>query len=163
MQNNRSRIILEFFWLVLIIFLFVFSIKIIQNNSLEHLVESFGIWAPIIFVLLKISTLVIAPLSGTPLYFLGGALFGGVHGLTLSLLGDFLGSTICFYLSRFYGQKVIKIFAGERYTEKVVKTVEVLKNTKSFIKARIALFFIPELLAYASGLSKIQFFTFLFV
>ncbi len=156
----RRQKIVEYIWFVVIVLLFVVSIQMIKSGSLVNQIDSFGIIAPIIFVLLKISTLVIAPLSGTPLYFIAGSLFGNLYGLVLSLLGDALGSAICFLLSRFYGQKIVRKFAGEKFFEKVINTVAVLKDTKSFIKARIALIVIPEVLAYASGLSKIKFLTF---
>ena len=159
-NHNLRKIIIEFIWIIIIIALFVFSVQITKNGSLENQVASFGIWAPIIFVLLKISTLVIAPLSGTPLYFVAGSVFGNYYGLVLSLLGDVLGSTICFLLSRFYGHKIIRIFTGDRFFKKIISTVSVLKNTKSFIKARVALIVMPEILSYASGLSQINFLTF---
>jgi len=156
----KSQKIIEYVWLVIIILLFIVSVQMIKSGSLANQIDSFGILAPIIFVLLKISTLVIAPLSGTPLYFIAGSLFGNLNGLILSLLGDALGSVICFLLSRFYGHKIVKTLAGDKFFGKVMNTVAVLKDTKSFIKARIALIVIPEVLAYASGLSKIKFLTF---
>ena len=159
---KRQKII-EYVWFIIIILLFVVSIQMIKSGSLVTQIYSFGIWAPIIFVLLKISTLVIAPLSGTPLYFIAGSLFGNLNGLILSLLGDFLGSTICFFLSRFYGHKIVKTLAGDKFFEKVMNTVAVLKDSKSFIKARVTLIIMPEILAYASGFSKINFLTFSFI
>jgi len=41
-----------------------------------------------------------------------------------------------------------------------LKAVSLLDNTKSFVKARFAFLSMPELLAYAAGLSKIHFWTF---
>lgn len=159
---KRQKIV-EYVWLIIIILLFVVSIQMIKSGSLVNQIDSFGILAPIIFVLLKISTLVIAPLSGTPLYFIAGSLFGNLNGLLLSLLGDALGSVICFFLSRYYGHKIVKTLAGEKFFGKVMNTVAVLKDSKSFIKARVALIFMPEVLAYASGFSKINFLTFFFI
>ena len=159
---KRQKII-ECVWFIIIILLFVVSIQMIKSGSLVTQIDSFGIWAPIIFVLLKISTLVIAPLSGTPLYFIAGSLFGNFYGLVLSLLGDALGSVICFFLSRFYGQKIVKTLAGDKFFGKVMNTVAVLKDSKSIIKARLALIAVPEILAYASGFSKINFLTFFLI
>ena len=159
---KRQKIV-EYIWFVIIILLFVVSIQMIKSGSLVNQIDSFGILAPIVFVLLKISTLVIAPLSGTPLYFIAGSLFGNLNGLILSLLGDALGSVICFFLSRYYGQKIVKTLAGDKFFGKVMNTVAVLKDSKSFIKARIALIAMPEILAYASGFSKINFLTFFLI
>ena len=162
-KSNPRTIIIEFIWVIVIIALFVLSVQLTKDRSLQNQFVSFGIWAPIIFVLLKISTLVMAPLGGTPLYLVAGSVFGNYNGLILSLLGDVLGFTICFLLSRFYGPKVIKIFTGDRFFKKIVNTVSVLKNTKSFIKARVVFVGMPEVLAYASGLSQINFSTFILI
>ena len=159
---KRQKIV-EYVWFLIIVFVFVASIQLTKNGSLVNQISSFGILAPIIYVLLKISTLVIAPLGGTPLYFIAGSLFGNLNGLILSLLGDALGSVICFILARFYGPKIVKTFIGEKFFEKVINTVAVLSNIKSFIKARISLIAMPELLAYASGFSKINFLTFFLI
>ncbi len=156
----KKEKIIEAVWFVLILGLFIVSVILIKNGSLQERVASFGIWAPLILLVFKISTLVIAPLGGTPIYLLSGALFGNFNGLMLMLLGDLLGSSICFYLSRIYGLKVLKFFVGGQNVERILKTVSLLDNKKSFIKARFAFISMPELLSYASGLSKINFWTF---
>lgn len=159
MKLNKEKVI-EAVWLLVVTVLFIVSIKMIRSGELATQVASFGIWAPLVLVVLKASTLIIAPLGGTPLYLLSGALFGKVNGLLLALLGDVIGSTVCFYLSRIYGQKVLGFFAGPQNVSRIVKTVSLLGNTKSFVKARIGFISMPELLAYASGLSRIKFLTF---
>jgi len=159
---TRKRI-LEATWLIIIIALFVISIQAVRNGYFIDKIDSFGIWAPVIFVLLKISTLVFAPLGGMPLYFIAGGLFGKLTGFLLAMLGDTLGSIICFLLSRYYGEKVVKVFAGENIFKKIVSTVAVLKDKKSFIKARISMMIMPEILSYASGFSRIKFSTFFII
>ncbi|MEK7545146.1 MAG: hypothetical protein AAB551_03365, partial [Patescibacteria group bacterium] len=49
---------------------------------------------------------------------------------------------------------------ANKFFEKITKTVAVLKDSKSFAKARVTFIAMPEILAYASGLSKINFLTF---
>lgn len=159
----KNHKIVEYAWLVIVVLLFIVSIQTIKNGYLISHIDSFGILAPLIFILLKASTLVIAPLGGLPLYFIAGSLFGNINGFVLALLGDAFGSSVCFLLSRFYGHKIVKALAGDKFFEKVMNTVGVLKDARSFIKARIALLAVPEILAYASGLSKISFWTFFLI
>jgi uncharacterized membrane protein YdjX (TVP38/TMEM64 family) len=45
-------------------------------EKIQEWIKTAGIWAPLIFIFLKTSTIVIAPLSGSPLYPLVGLLFG---------------------------------------------------------------------------------------
>jgi len=156
----KKEKIIEIVWFLVVLALFVVSIKMLRSGTLQSQIISFGIWAPIILIILKSSTLIIAPLGGTPLYLLAGAVFGNVNGLVLVLVGDILGSTVCFYLSRIYGVKILSFFVGSQNVERVLNTVDLLKNTKSFTKARLGFISLPELLAYASGLSKINFWKF---
>lgn len=159
----KKEKIIEIVWFVIILALFIISIKMVRSGELESQVASFGIFAPLLVIILKMTTLVVAPLGGTPLYVLAGALFGSTKGFIISLLGDILGSSVCFLLSRRYGQKILNFFAGSQNVEKILKTVSIIGNTKSFIKARVGFISMPELLSYASGLSKINFWTFSFI
>lgn len=129
----------------------------VRDGSLGEKISSLGIWAPIIFILFKISTLVLAPLGGTPLYLIAGNLFGSFNGYLFTLIGDIIGSTICFILSRTYGNKIIVKLVGKNFLEKITNSIKVLENTGSFIKARTLMFAMPEVLAYAGGLTKIKF------
>jgi uncharacterized membrane protein YdjX (TVP38/TMEM64 family) len=156
---KREKII-EIVWFVVVLVIFIFSIKMLRSGELQAQVASFGIWAPILVILLKMTTLIIAPLGGTPLYVLSGALFGGVKGFLFCLLGDVLGSATCFFLSRKYGKKVLGFFAGSQNVSRILRAVDLISSTKSFIKARIGFMSMPELLAYAAGLSRINFWTF---
>lgn len=155
--------IIEIIWLVVVVALFVVSIKMIRSGALQESIASFGIFAPLIIILLKASTLVIAPLGGTPLYVIAGALFGVFKGFFISFAGDVLGSISCFYISKKWGSKIVRYLAGENFFIQIQKIVGLLQNTKSFIKARLAFFTIPELFAYSAGLSNVSFLKFIFI
>lgn len=161
-ENKKGKII-ELGWFLVVLFLFILSFGLLKSGDLEARVTSFGILAPFVVIILKMSTLIIAPLGGTPIYILAGVVFGPVKGFLLSLIGDVLGSSVCFFLSRRYGASVLSFFVGNQNKDKVLKTVNILKNNKSFFKARLGFVSMPELLAYASGLSQISFFTFTLV
>jgi uncharacterized membrane protein YdjX (TVP38/TMEM64 family) len=159
MQNK----IINAVWIVVVLALFVGSIWLIRNGELQTLLKSFGLWAPLVLILLKVTTLVVAPLGGMPIYLVSGALYGNWNGLLIVLVGDLLGSSLCFWISRRYGERVVKMFASEKLFPKIEAAVQVLGNTKSFAKARLGAMSIPELLAYAAGLSKINFWRFTFI
>ena len=162
MEKLRGKIV-EYLWIIFLFLLFVVSMQMVKDGFLIEKIASLGIWAPTIFILLKASTLVIAPLGGTPLYLIAGSLFGNLNGFIFVFTGDIIGSTICFCLSRFYGEKIVKTLAGENFFKKITDTVKILENIRSFIKARVALFLMPEILAYAGGLSKMKFSTFILI
>lgn len=156
-QNPKVEKVIEILWLLVGLSLLFGAVWLIRSGELEPLLKSFGIWAPIVLVLLKATTLVVAPLGGSPFYLVSGALFGPMNGFLLVLLGDAIGSSICFLISRRYGGHVIKFFAGKRNYEKINQAVVLLENTTSFLKARLAFSGGPELLAYAAGLSQLSY------
>jgi uncharacterized membrane protein YdjX (TVP38/TMEM64 family) len=162
-MNKKIQSAINIFWYILLLSLFIYSIFLVKNDGLKDAISDFGIWAPVVIVLLKISTLVIAPLGGTPIYIISGVLFGPLTGFFICLLGDILGSSICFFISRRYGRNVVVYFSGGEMYQSILRVINIITDTKSFIKARLALFSIPEVLAYASGLSQLSFIKFIFL
>lgn len=159
--RNKIYKIIDYAWVIVAIFVFIASIKYLNDGTLAERVTALGIWAPLVIIILKISTLVFAPLGGTPLYLISGATYGNINGFILCFAGDCIGSALCFIIGRRYGKQAVKFFVGNGNIEKVERALGLLNNTKSFIKARIAFVSIPELLAYAAGLSKVGFWKFM--
>lgn len=157
MRGTKLEKAVEIFWFLFAGGLLILAVWLIRTGELEPLLRGFGVWAPVAIIFLKASTLVVAPLGGTPFYLASGALFGPVQGFLLVLVGDTIGSTICFFISRRYGSGMIKFFAGNKNFERIEHAVSLLEDTKSFLKARVAFSGGPELLAYAAGLSKLAY------
>src|SRR3989344_1955519 len=117
----KKEKIIEIVWLVITVVLFIVSIYFTRNGELQSKVASFGIIAPFVIAILKITTLVIAPLGGLPLYIVSGALFGSFYGFLICFLADVVGCSICFLLSRKYGQEVLNFFVGSEHMDKITK------------------------------------------
>jgi len=156
----KKEKIIEIIWLVVTVTLFIVSIYFTKNGELQSQISSFGLIAPLVIAVLKITTLVVAPLGGLPLYIISGGLFGSFYGFLLCFVADVVGCNICFLLSRKYGMKVLSFFVGSEYVEKIIKIVGVLGNTKSFIKARMAFIYSPEFFSYGVGITHVNFWKF---
>ncbi|OHA26126.1 MAG: hypothetical protein A3C06_03865 [Candidatus Taylorbacteria bacterium RIFCSPHIGHO2_02_FULL_46_13] len=122
-----------------------------------------GVYAPLIIILLKATTLVVVPLGGTPLYPIAGALFGFWQGLGITLIGDILGSSIAFYLSRYFGRSILRFFMSSGQVPMVERLMEKMGERKTFIKAKLFFAGFPEIFAYAAGLTAVSFPFFLLV
>jgi uncharacterized membrane protein YdjX (TVP38/TMEM64 family) len=120
-----------------------------------------GAWGPFIIILLKITTLVVVPLGGTPLYPIAGAIYGFWPALFMTAIGDILGFTIAFYLSRFFGSTILRFFMSNQQLPMVYKLVDVVSEKKTFLKARVFFAGFPELFAYAAGLTKVSYWLFI--
>ncbi len=131
-------------------------------GDVQSFAARFGIFAPLVFVLTKAATIVFAPLSGSPLYPVAGALFGFWKGFVVLLAGDILGGSIAFWIARIYGIRITERFVkGESSLMK--KILDHLGTLKGYVFARICFSPMPELVCYAAGLTQMSFLRFIVV
>lgn len=130
-------------------------------DSLERIVAEAGIWGPLAVIALKMATIIIVPLSGGPVYAIAGAAFGFWQGFAITFVGDVLGFSAAFYLSRIFGRKIINVFVPRTQFPFIEKLLVQGSALKSFLKARLAFSGFPEVFAYAAGLTNIPFFIFI--
>ncbi|MFA6095285.1 MAG: VTT domain-containing protein [Candidatus Paceibacterota bacterium] len=142
--------------LVIIFAIMIAGFAYFDMARVQDFVRSSGIWAPIVLILAKASTMVFAPVSGSPLYPLAGALFGFWEGSAYLILGDLLGSTISFYISRVFGRRAVERFArGD--VPVIDKILRFMETTRGFLVARVCFIALPEAVSYAAGLTRISF------
>lgn len=141
-----------------IIFVLAFFIDL---SSVKGWVLAAGVWAPLLFILLKILTIVIPPLSGGPLYLLVGLFFGFWPGILYVAIADFIGFTTAFSISRKFGQKTVDRIISQKEGSTLHRIVQHVSTPKGFFQAYMTLFAMPELLAYGAGLTKIRYRSFI--
>ena len=128
-----------------------------------RIVKDAGPWAPLMFILLKTLSYVIAPLSGAPLKITAGALFGFWPGFLYALLGDTLGGTLNYWVARGLGRPTIAKLTGSKNLNEVEVLRKRVGNTRALIFSRIVLSPIYYFISYAAGLMKVPFPTFVVV
>ena len=101
---------IDIFALVVIIFLlgiiayFLYSNDLVSNpDTLLNFIHGFGAWSYLVFFLIVVLEVIIAPIPGAILYTVGGILFGSFIGGTISLVANIVGAAIAFYI----GKKII--------------------------------------------------------
>ncbi|MEX2010509.1 MAG: VTT domain-containing protein [Parcubacteria group bacterium] len=134
----------------------------IDIEELRTKVSTAGLWGPIIVVLLKASSIVVVPIGGTPIYPLAGALFGFWEGLLWTMIGDALGATIAFYLSRHFGLPILRFFVNKNQMPAIYNFIERGVEIKVFFKTRLFFIGLPDIFAYAAGLTKVSYPLFIF-
>jgi uncharacterized membrane protein YdjX (TVP38/TMEM64 family) len=132
-------------------------------DQVRAIVEKGGILGPIVFILAKASTIVIAPISGSAVYPMAGAVFGFWHGFIYIFIGDAIGSAIAFWISRTYGIAVAQRLMGSSDGGYLTHVLEYLNSWRGLIEARIFFSALPEAVAYAAGLSQLPFLKFIVV
>lgn len=126
-------------------------------EEFRKLIESGGVFAPLIYIGLKAATYVIAPLSGTPVRLAGGALFGFWEGFAYILIGDILGASLNFYIARIFRVKGITKLAGKKALKQIDETTQHVGGWKALLVARLFLSSLYDFISYAAGLSNLKF------
>lgn len=148
--------------LVLGIVLYVLSRNINQAKVVAF-VNSFGIWAPIIYVVLLTATYVIAPLSGTAVFLAGFVLFGGsVKFVLLNYLAASISFVVNFQIARIWGRGVVGKFVGKSSMKKVDDFSDDY-GEKSLLLLRLFQGHFHDFISYAYGLTKIKFSNYLII
>lgn len=82
------------------------KIKDINPHFIRENIKALGIWIPLVYVVFYIlRPLILFP--ATILSILGGVIFGYFWGIILVLLGAMFSAVIEFFLSRYYGRKLV--------------------------------------------------------
>lgn len=126
-------------------------------EQFRHLIESAGIFGPAVYIGLKASTYVVAPLSGTPVRLAGGALFGFWDGFIYVLIGDLIGACLNFWLARVFGQQIVVKLAGKKALKQIDETTQHVGGWRALLIARLLLSSLYDFVAYAAGLSYLKF------
>ena len=74
--------------------------------------QSFGVWGPVISLLLMVGQAIIAPIPGTLVIFANGVAFGTFWGTVLSVVGQTLAAMVCFWIARVVGRGPVEKMVG---------------------------------------------------
>lgn len=154
---NKWALLKNVLWIAVILFIFYISIRVIGTEGIHERVAAAGIYGPLILIIAKASTVVFAPLGGVPLYLASGTLFGFYKGLIYVLIGDFIGFTVSFYISRIFGKKVASYFLSQKGMEAVKEVIIHMGTKRGLIQSCLVFIGFPEAVSYGAGLTKIPY------
>ncbi|MDP2594030.1 MAG: VTT domain-containing protein [bacterium] len=158
---GKKQVLVNTFWFFLVLGIIYISISYLGVNDIREKVEVLGVWGPIVLIMAKASTLVFAPLGGAPLYPVAGALFGTLHGFIYVMIGDAIGSALCFFISRRFGRKIVRYFMSGPGMQIVERLLGHMGTVRGFIETRFFFIGFPEAVSYAAGLTRLPFVAFI--
>jgi uncharacterized membrane protein YdjX (TVP38/TMEM64 family) len=126
-----------------------------DHHRLRDFILSFGVYSPLVFILLQVMQVVVAPIPGGATEFLGGYLFGVKAGFFYSMIGLTLGSWVAFKIARMFEKWAIEKFVSVQTMRRFDYLVEHEGVIISFL-----LFLIPgfpkDALCYILGLTPMH-------
>jgi uncharacterized membrane protein YdjX (TVP38/TMEM64 family) len=138
----------------------IYSISSSDNESIIQFVDSFGAFSYIMFILLVILEVVLAPIPALALYVAGGAIFGTILGSILTLIGNLIGAFIAFWIARRFGRNFVEKRVDDKMRKKFDKFSEKYGGLSLFL-LRINPFTTSDLFSYLAGLTNMKVKTFL--
>lgn len=166
MRTMRRTDLLPKVLLVLLSFALFFMamillLRLIGLENVHQIVQNAGIWAPLLFIILCSFSLIIAPLSGSSLFIVGGALFGKENGFFLSLIASILGCSINFWIAKKLGRTVVLRLIGRNNFKQLDKFTGQVKGNRGIVYLTLIMLLSQDLLSYAAGLTPISYRRFL--
>ena len=83
-------------------------VQLLDPENTERWLQEAGGMAPLFFVLLMTTAVVLSPIPSLPLTLAAGAFFGPFQGGLYSILGGVLGASLAFLLARFLGRQFLE-------------------------------------------------------
>jgi uncharacterized membrane protein YdjX (TVP38/TMEM64 family) len=99
------------FWSLVVRFFYFLS----DREKISVYIEGFGPAAPLVFILVQILQVLLAPIPGEATGFVGGYLFGVTKGFLFSSIALSIGSIINFGIGRFLGRRYVRKVIPPKY------------------------------------------------
>lgn len=100
--------------LVALLALLWLPVSQIGNDTaiLRQWIEPLGLFAPVVYFLLNVAQIVVAPIPGYPVQILGGVLFGPIIGSICAVGGMTCGGVLAAWLGRRFGRRWLESRVG---------------------------------------------------
>lgn len=155
-MQHRIVKVLEFSFIVLLTVGAIWLVNRVGIDQIRANVAQFGIWAPLIILLLRLTSIVVPVLPGTGYAILSGALFGFGQGLLVIVIADFLACNINFFIARRYGRGVVQKMVGAQFMEKLDRWSQKYLEGNFFLMLGALMSSFFDYISYSIGLSRIS-------
>ncbi len=154
-KSKQLKILIIIFLLLYMFFLFVGFKLDVTPEAVRDWVLQFGLWAPIVFVLAYWAFIIFPALPNPPLLIASGLAFGLVRGFILAYFASVTAYIFAFWLSRTYGKRAVKKFAGESGLDEAEELASKVSK-KAVASLRLVPGFSYDLFVYAIGLGNMK-------
>ncbi len=120
-----------------------------------------GMFSWLVFIGLAAVSLILAPLSGSSLYVVGGTLFGQNLAFLLSVIATLIGCSVNFWLARWWGRRLVLRLVGAAQVATLDRWFMDLQSHHSIFYMFLVMHLSQDIVSYALGLTRIDYRDFL--
>lgn len=161
-MKSKSKLILNILTIigiVAVIFFVYFAVKerwFLDNEILLTKIKSFGLLAPLCFILIQMVQVILPVIPGGASCLVGVMAFGAVGGFIYNYVGLVLGSICSFLLSRKFGMSIINKLFKEKDIKKALDKINNSKYDLIFFLIILLPGLPDDLFCYISGITKMS-------
>lgn len=130
-------------------------------DAFESFMDSHRKEGYIIYIGIQMLQIIISVIPGQIVQIAGGYLYGLAVASLLSLIGAGLGSAAAFFIARIFGQRPVRFLAGQEALDQCSEILDSRTSYRIFFFLYLIPGFPKDVLAYAAGLSRMRFRSFL--
>lgn len=134
----------------------IYFLSSIDKVVLESIATRLGWFGPAIIALVLVATQVFAPLSGSAFFFISVKLYGYGETAIITYFTNILSAVICFFISRYWGRKVVAKLVGEK-TMNEIDEIAAIHETSLLVIGRTLGYYFFDFISYALSLTKVSF------
>lgn len=155
LTSKKKQLILCLTLVVLASLIIYLLGKRITSEDVFNLVKKAGLWAPLLYIFLFALTHIIAPLSATPIYFAGYALFTNKVQI-YTYLATCLSAAVNFWIAKKWGRSFVAKLVGKKDMSKIDHFIRD-HGLKTLIFLRLTQGHLVDFISYAYGLTNMNF------
>lgn len=131
-----------------------------SRENLQDFIKEFDPYGPLVFFVIQMLQVILAPIPGNVTALAGGAIFGLWKGFFISSAGLFAGSVAAFGIARIYGRPLVEKFVKKETIDKYIDTVA-RRHFLLLLLIFLLPFFPDDALCLIAGISALPFHVFL--
>ncbi len=155
--NTRLIVLLIAGLIILAVFVDRLHLPFAQTaTSVREYITGFGIFAPAIYILLMTGAIIVVPVPDFVIGLAGAILFPWYLATLYTLIADFIGSTIVFYVARIFGRPLVIRMVREKDLNKLDSLASRLGGKTVFF-LRLIPGFNFDLIGYLAGMTTMDY------
>lgn len=160
-RKNRNNILLVSGGILITTFFLLPIISLDFRESFLSIMGKYQFAAPVMIIVFRFLGVVVAPLPGLPVAFASITLLVWWQAWLYNIVGTMGGAITAFFIARLYRERVVAYIAPLQKVHEWQDRISQKKQWWTFVAFRLATLSMFDFVAYAAGLSKISFRTYL--